>query len=69
MAKWHFKGPSRWRELYKIWVAKHLLGVRYGPYMIPVRDYWLFIDSYQRIWRVTYSGDHASPFTITLLER
>lgn len=68
MANWHFQGVSRWREYLKIRIAR-MIGIKHGPYMIPVRDYWLFIDAYQRIWRITYSGYHDHPFVITLLER
>jgi hypothetical protein len=65
---WYFKGISRWREILKIRIAR-AIGIKYGPYMIPVRDYWLFIDSYQRVWRITYSGYHDNPFQISLVER
>lgn len=37
--------------------------------MMQVRDYWIFIDAYQRIWKITYTGQHDIPFSITLRER
>ena len=51
----------------KIWLFK-LLGIKYGPFMFPVKDYWLFIDYYQRIWKIKYTGQHDIPFAITLWE-
>ena len=53
---------------FKLFILK-LLGMKHGPWMIPVRDYWIFVDTYQRIWKVTYTGDFTSPFSITLWER
>ena len=46
-----------------------LLGIKYGPFMFPVRDYWIFIDSYQQIWKLKYTGQHTIPFSVSLLER
>lgn len=53
----------------KIWIARNLLGIKYGPYMIPVRDYWLFIDYYQQTWKIKYTMRPEHPFIIELWER
>lgn len=53
---------------FKLFVLK-LLGMDGAPRMIPVGDHWIFVDMYQRTWRISYTGRYDYPFTITLLER
>lgn len=52
----------------KILILK-LLGIKYGPFLIPVRDYYLFIDNYQQIWKIKPSYEHGFPLTIQLYEK
>jgi len=43
----------------RMWLIRKLIG-SYGPYMVPVRDYFLFVDYSQRIWKIkpTYENDY-----------
>ena len=52
----------------KVFLFK-LLGIKYGPFLIPVRDYYLFIDYHQQIWKIKPTYDHQMPLTITLWEK
>ena len=53
---------------FKLFILK-LLGMQYGPWMIPVRDYWIFVDTYHRTWKIQYTHDFHCPFQINLIER
>jgi len=47
-----------------------LMGIRNAAYMmIPIRDYWIFIDPYGKIWRIKYTGRYDYPLEISLVER
>ncbi len=46
-----------------------LFGMNRGPFMIPVRYYWIFVDHYQQTWKLEYTHDHDMPFRISLVER
>ena len=47
-----------------------LMGIRNTAYMmIPIRDYWIFIDPYGKIWRIKYTGRYDYPLEISLVER
>lgn len=42
----------------------------FPPKMTPLRTgEWIFIDHYQQLWRIRYTGQHDIPFSINLLER
>jgi hypothetical protein len=53
---------------FKLFILK-LLGISHGPWMIPVRDYWIFVDTYQRIWEIRYTGQFDIPLSVSLKER
>jgi len=46
------------------------MGIRNTAYMmIPIRDYWIFIDPYGKIWRIKCTGRYDYPLEISLIER
>lgn len=57
-----------WKVRFKIRILK-LMGIQYGPWMIPVRNYWIFIDTNQRVYKIVYTGYNDNPLQITVLIR
>jgi len=53
---------------FKLFVLR-LLKIDNGPWIIPVKDYWIFVDRFQQIWEIREAAQPDNPFVITLKER
>jgi hypothetical protein len=53
---------------FKLFILK-LMGIKHGPWMIPIRGHYIFVDNYQQVWRVQPTHHSNIPLTITLIER
>ena len=40
--------------------------VKAGPLMFTFRDYWMFVDVYGDIYRITYTAQYGNPLMIVL---
>lgn len=54
------------RAYFTHWLYKRVF-CSYGPVMVQVRDYWLYIDEYGRMWKLqrSYDWDRHCPLVIT----
>ena len=51
-------------------IVLRLIGIKNVAYMmIPIRDYWIFIDPYGKIWKIKPTGRYDYPLEISLVER
>lgn len=51
---------------FRLFILK-LLGIKFTPFMIPIRDYWICVDTYQRLWKIKYNYNYDCPFEFNLL--
>jgi hypothetical protein len=40
------------------------------PYIfVPTYDYWLYVDEFNQLWKLSRTNDPSIPFTISLVEK